>query len=140
MCSNFKYLLVTNIVLYRLSKTLTICMFMMVIVHNHLNSDNTVDQNHPSPLPAATTICLSDLHLMEANLSMDFMPCFSSMRSSAWETMDFAPNRTFVTLMKVVAVWIVIVPLVLNVVLTIVILNWVSKVASIVVIILTEIR
>ena len=142
MCFNLKYIFVINILPYRLSKTLTMYTFMMVIVHNHLNLEleYTVDKNPPSPSQAPATICLSNLHQMVPNLSKDSMPFLSSMRSSASETMDFVLIRTFVMLMKVVAVLIVIVPLVLNVVLTIVILNWVSKLASIVVIILMEIR
>ena len=142
MCFNLKYIFVISILPYRLSKTLTMCTFMMVIVHNHLNLEleYTVDKCKPFPFPVAATIYLSNLHQMEPNLSKDSMLCLNLMRSSASETMDFVPIRTFVMLMKVVAVLIVIVPLVLNVVLTIVILNWVSKVASIAVIILMEIR
>ena len=142
MCFNLKYIFVISIFPYRLSKTLTLCTSMMVIVHNHLNLEleYTVDKNPPSPFPVAATICLSNLHQMEPNLSKDSMLCMNSMRSSASETMDFVLIRTFVMLMKVVAVLIVIVPLVLNVVLTTAIPNWVSKVASIVVIILMEIR
>ena len=142
MCFNLKYIFVINILPYRLSKTLTMYTFMMVIVHNHLNLEleYTVDKNQPSPSQAPATICLSNLHQMVPNLSKDSMPFLSSMRSSASETMDFVLIRTFVMLMKAVAVLIVIVPLVLNVALTIVILNWVSKVASIAVTILMEIR
>ena len=58
----------------RLKSTLTICTFMMETVHKHHNLEGTMGKKHLSQFPVAVTTCLSDSHLIQVDLSKDFMP------------------------------------------------------------------